>query len=113
MKMGERGKFGKNPSANEENSNHAFSARRNDRRALLGLSRPQQARANGGGHPKRAISLGCVRYPAIRRRRNFRRLSLARFAKGSKDSSDYSASIGLVFNRHVLQPVPAGGHRWR
>src|SRR4030095_6426628 len=99
MKFGTRWKLGKNASANEKNCNHAFSARRHNRRSLLGLSRSQQTRADGRGDPKRAISLGCDWYSGIRRRRNFRRYSLARFTKGSKDSPDYSASGGLVSDR--------------
>src|SRR4030095_7294046 len=101
MKFGAHSKLGKNALANEENSNYVFSARRHNRCALLGLSRSQPTRADGGGDPTRAISLGCYRYPGIRCGGSCRCVSLACSAEGPGNSPEFSASIRPVPDWYV------------
>src|SRR5207253_8905051 len=113
MKLGNRSKLGSNISANEKNRGYAFSARRYDRGTLLGLPRSREARTDGCGAQECPISVGCNRYPRLRSSGNCSCLSLACSAESSGYSSESSALVGLVLDRHVLQPVSAWRNRRR
>src|SRR4029453_8490913 len=113
LKFGGRSRFGKNASANEKNPGHAFPAQRYNRGAVLGLSRSRPARTDGGGNPRRTISLGCHGHTGIPCCGSCCRLSLACSAEGPKDSSHSSAALRIVFNWDVLKPVSPRGYRRR
>ncbi len=113
MKFGTRCKLGKNASANEKNSNHAFSARVTIA-VLYWVYHDPNRRAQMAEAIRNAqyrwVVIGILAYVVVEVAAAFRWHVLLKVQKIHLSSS---ASLGLVFNRHVLQPVPAGRHRRR